>query len=266
VAGKARRAKNEIVDLNFPREWITFPDPEDPEHEIRADVTWLLSRWTCIFGNGCKGVVKGRETDGCCSHGAFFSDKKDERRVKEFARQMTAEDWQLRKQGKNGRDVVELDDAHGEQRNRTRLHDGACIFLNRPGHPGGIGCSLHGFALKIGRHPLELKPDVCWQLPMWRDYEDRTTVDEREVRTTIISEYDRRQWGPGGEDLHWYCTSAPAAHVGSEPVYKSNAPELIALIGQKAYDELARLLQVREDQGLAAPHPAGRPLPIVDVS
>ena len=256
-AGKSARKKDEIVDLGFPREWITFSDPEDPEHEIRADATWLLSRWTCIFGSGCKGVVKGRPDDGCCSHGAFFSDKKDEKRVRAFAREMTAEDWQLRKQGKAGKDVVELDDAHGEQRNRTRVYDGACIFLNRPDHPAGAGCSLHGFALRTGRHPLETKPDVCWQLPMWRDFEDRTTVDEREIRTTILSEYDRRQWGPGGEDLNWYCTSAPAAHVGSEPVYRSNAPELVALIGQKAYDELARLLDIRESGGRPAPHPAG---------
>ena len=38
------------VDLDFPREWVEFFDPDDPKHLIRADLTWLLSRWTCVFG------------------------------------------------------------------------------------------------------------------------------------------------------------------------------------------------------------------------
>jgi GNAT superfamily N-acetyltransferase len=31
---------------------------------------------------------------------------------------------------------------------------GACIFLNRPGFPGGAGCALHTLALREGREPL----------------------------------------------------------------------------------------------------------------
>ena len=69
------------VDLDFPREWIEFTDPADPKHLIRADLTWLLSRWTCIFGTGCHGIIAGRADDGCCSHGAFFTDADDEKRV-----------------------------------------------------------------------------------------------------------------------------------------------------------------------------------------
>ena len=71
--------------LDFPREWIEFFDPADEEHLIRADLTWLCSRWTCIFGRGCHGVEPGRDSDGCCSHGAFFSDKADEKRIEQFA-------------------------------------------------------------------------------------------------------------------------------------------------------------------------------------
>ena len=48
------------VGLDFPREWIEFADPADAEHIIRADLTWLLSRWTCIFGRGCHGILRGR--------------------------------------------------------------------------------------------------------------------------------------------------------------------------------------------------------------
>ncbi len=70
------------VSLDFPREWFEFEDPADAEHWIKADATWLCSSWTCIFGRGCHGVVEGRATDGCCSHGAFYSDKEDEKRTR----------------------------------------------------------------------------------------------------------------------------------------------------------------------------------------
>ena len=62
---------------------------------------------------------------------------------------------------------------------------------------------------------------------------------------TSIGEFDRRGWGPGGEDLHWWCTSSPAAHVGAEPLYLSYAPELVALLGRPAYDALAALCAAR---------------------
>jgi hypothetical protein len=39
-------------------------------------------------------------------------------------------------------------------------------------------------------------------------------------------------------------------------MYKSYAPELIALVGQDAYDELARLCDIRLQSKLTAPHPA----------
>ncbi|MCI4361418.1 MAG: hypothetical protein L3J91_06900, partial [Thermoplasmata archaeon] len=51
----------------------------------------------------------------------------------------------------------------------TRIVDEACIFLNRPGFPGGAGCALHRAALEQGERPLDWKPDVCWQLPLRRE-------------------------------------------------------------------------------------------------
>src|SRR5579885_3557491 len=74
------------VSLDFPRQWVEFVNPDDEEEIFRVDLTWLLSSWTCIFGSGCKGIVKGRADDGCCSHGAFYSEKADEKRVEKFAR------------------------------------------------------------------------------------------------------------------------------------------------------------------------------------
>jgi hypothetical protein len=80
--------------------------------------------------------------------------------------------------------------------------------------------------------------------------------DEVKVLVTSIGEFDRRAWGPGGADLHWWCTSSPAAHVGAEPLWRSYAPELTALLGRPAYDELARLCTLRS-AGVPSAHPAG---------
>ena len=66
------------VPLDFPREWVEFIDPDNDEHVISADLTWLLSRWTCVFGTpACQGIIEERPDDGCCSHGAFLSDDED---------------------------------------------------------------------------------------------------------------------------------------------------------------------------------------------
>jgi len=73
---------------------------------------------------------------------------------------------------------------------------------------------------------------------------------------STVTEFDRRSWGEGGHDLHWWCTSSPDAHVGGEPLYVSYGPELTALIGEPAYEELSRLCAARRSTGLIAPHPA----------
>jgi hypothetical protein len=244
------------VGLDFAREWLEFADPTDAEHHIRADLTWLCSRWTCIFGRGCHGVVEGRPEDGCCSHGAFFSDAEDVKRVKKHAKRLTPETWQFHKVGRK-KGITERDSVGDEQdRLRTRRVDGACLFLNRPGFAGGEGCALHAQALRDGLHPLDTKPEVCWQLPVRREQEWVTRADETKILVSTVTEFDRRGWGEGGHDLYWYCTSAPDAHVGGEPLYLSYGPEIAALIGQAAYAELARLCAQRLAQGLVAEHPA----------
>jgi hypothetical protein len=238
------------VDLDFPRQWIEFVDPADDAQIFRCDLTWLLSRWTCIYGSGCKGILADRPDDGCCSHGAYYSDKDDEKRVKRFAKDLTADEWQFRKQGlKSG--ITEVEDG----KRRTRRYDGACIFLNRPGFSAGAGCALHLHALHVDRHPLETKPDVCWQLPVRRSYDRVTRPDDTEVLITTIGEYDRRGWGAGGHDLNWYCSGATEAHVAEEALYLGYAPELIQLMGQPAYDVLAGICKQAFKSRIAI-HPA----------
>ncbi len=241
------------VDLVFPRVWVEFPDPADDAQLFRCDLTWLTSNWMCIFGQGCPGIYAERPLDGCCTLGAHFSDEDDEKRVRGFAKMLEPEHWQFHAAGRKG-GWVETDE---EGDRKTAVHDGACIFLNRPGFPGGEGCALHGLALRQGRHPLETKPDVCWQLPIRRTFRDVELPDGTSYTEVSIGEYDRRGWGPGGHDLDWYCSGNTEAHVAAEPVYVSNGPELVELMGQAAYDELVGLCEAHlRSRSALAIHPA----------
>ena len=216
------------VDLVFPRAWVEFPDPADEQQVFRCDLTWLTSSWSCIFGQGCQGIYANRPDDGCCTLGAHFSDADDE----------------------------------GDR--KTRVHDGACIFHNRPGFAGGTGCALHAHSLRTGVHFVKTKPDVCWQLPIRRTYRTVELPDDTSYLEISIAEYDRRGWGAGGHDLDWYCSGNTEAHVGVDPVYVSSSVELVELMGQAAYDELVGHCEahIRSRSALAIhPASAGRVTP-----
>jgi hypothetical protein len=242
------------VSLDFPRAWVEFVDPADETQIYRCDLTWLTSRWACIFGSGCKGIYADRPYDGCCTLGAHFSDKADEKRTKKFVKLLSREDWQFYDVGRQRNAWIETDE-DGER--KTAVHEGACIFLNRPGFPGGEGCALHAWALKNDHHPLETKPDVCWQLPVRRLFREVERSDGSSYTEVTITEYDRRQWGPGGHALDWYCSGNTEAHVGAEPVVQSYGPELIAMMGRPAYDVLVEQAEafMHSRQRLAL-HPA----------
>ncbi|MFJ8826310.1 hypothetical protein ACIREE_31645 [Streptomyces sp. NPDC102467] len=252
-----RKTKSDEKGIDFPRAWVEFPDPADDEQIFRCDLTWLTSRWTCIFGSGCQGIQAGRADDGCCTLGAHFSDEDDEKRVAGFVARLTPDIWQHHDVGTETGWVSKDED--GER--QTRPYNGSCIFQNRPGFEGGVGCSLHILAIKEGREPLETKPDVCWQLPVRRTYEWIDRPDDTRVLQVSIGEYDRRGWGPGGHDLHWWCTSATSAHGAGDPVYVSYRPELTELMGKDGYDKLVEFCEERLSATptglpLVAPHPA----------
>lgn len=252
--GSAESTAPDEKGLDFARAWVEFPDPADDEQVFRCDLTWLTSRWNCIFGSGCQGIQAGRAADGCCTLGAHFSDEDDEKRVAGHVARLTPEIWQFHDVGTKTGWVSKDEDGDRQ----TRPYKGSCIFQNRPGFAGGAGCSLHILALQEGREPLETKPDVCWQLPVRRTYEWIDRPDDTRVLQVSIGEYDRRGWGPGGHDLHWWCTSATSAHGAGDPVYVSYRPELIELMGKAGYDRLVELCEQRlaSRLPLVAPHPA----------
>jgi hypothetical protein len=264
-------------------EWVSMPDP-DEDRTWLFDVTFLESNWTCIYGQGCQGVLTGPAPElqeGCCSYGAHLTGKEDARRVEEAAATLTPDQWQFWREGqprpsddkapparpRSGRSPVSTKAGRVRVVKRlasgdlsTRLVDDACIFLNRADFPGGAGCALHRAALERGEAPLDLKPDVCWQLPLRR--EDQVG-DDGHV-TSVIEQWDRRHWGDGGAEFHWWCTDAPDAFVGRKPVYEELGAELRAMVGKAVYRQLlgyftTRAQSTRETgRSVPLPHPALR--------
>jgi hypothetical protein len=244
ACGAYARGVTAETPLDVPRAWLELPDPAGagdpagpPAQVVRVDVTWLTSRWTCIFGRGCLGIDAARPDAGCCTLGAHFADADDERRVARAARRLDDGLWQRRRAARRSEGGwVEVDE---DGARRTRVVDGACVFFNDEGFPGGYGCALHHLAAHEGVSPVRTKPDVCWQLPLRRTYREVERPDGSSYLEVTIGEYDRRGWGPGGADLDWYCTGSPLAHVAAEPVYRSMEVELRELVGDEAYEMVA---------------------------
>ena len=228
------------------REWVTFADPKNKHRRWEIDVTFLTSHWTCIFGCGCQGVLTEPAPEmvqGCCSYGAHFSDKKDRDLVARAAKRLGPEQWQFRDQGrKKG-----ISAKSGKKDWRTRLVKGACIFLNRPDFERGPGCALHVLAMDTGEHHSDLKPEVCWQLPL--RVIDRDDEDDDTLVISQLTEFGRVGWGEGGEEFAWWCTEDPAAFTGAEPVYRSMGQELRKTVGDELYGQVVAYLDARTNEG-----------------
>lgn len=243
---------NPPPEITRATEWVSFDDAEYDQTWV-FDVTFLLTNWSCIYGRGCQGVLTEDATErgeGCCSYGAFVNDADEAKRIEKAAKKLTGEQWQYRSRG---RERGPIKTTKGGNR-KTRMADGACIFLNRPGFAGGAGCALHRAALEAGRPPRDLKPDVCWHMPLHRHDEE----DDDGYVTTTIREWTRRQWGDGGAEFHWWCTEAPEAFVGHEPVYRAMDGELVAMCGAEIYERLRSYLDERSGPAAAVtplPHP-----------
>jgi len=238
--------RSEISDDDV-HEWISF----DLDGETYTfDATWLTSTWKCIYGDGCLGIEEEPDESkmfGCCVHGAHFSDKEDRKRVAEVFPRLRVDEWQFKEVAASLGGPIHKD--HGDW--VTRRHEGACIFLNRPGFPGGAGCAFHTAAQSRGENFIDWKPEVCWQVPVRLDFH----IDDNEHETNILREWKRRDWGEGGDDFHWWCTEDPRAFVGAVPVYVSSKDEIIALVGQGAYDRVVELIEQRGTE-VFLPHPS----------
>jgi hypothetical protein len=202
----------------------------------RFETDFLRSRWTCIWGRGCVGihdVPAPHLGDGCCSVGAELDGIEEARNLAALAATIDDERFQHHEQAADGGIFADPDRPAA-----TRVVDGACIFLNRPGFAGGEGCALHLEAIAQGESPLEWKPSVCWQLPIHVDWDDAGT-------TATVRPWSRLDWGDEGETMAWCCTEdrdVADAYVGDRPVIESLAEELAAVVGDEVFVELRRRL------------------------
>jgi hypothetical protein len=219
----------------------------------RDEVTWrferefLESNWTCTFGRGCKGILADPAPElgeGCCSLGAHFGDGPDgtaeAMNVAASAATLPPERFQFHDVAHDGAPGIFGDEA----RTHTRVVDGACIFLNRPGFAGGEGCALHLAALAEGESPTEWKPSVCWQLPLRVDWAEVDAHHE----TATVRRWTRADWGEHATSMAWCCTERAdggEAYCGSEMVVDSLRDELVAIAGESVWIDLRTRLDQR---------------------
>lgn len=213
-----------------------FEEISTPDTLWRVDRGFFRSNWTCIWGRGCQGILSHPAAElmqGCCSVGAELDGVDEAMNLAALAATVPARLFQFH------HEAAEAGIFNGPEHRNTRVVDGACIFLNRPGFAGGAGCALHLAAIDSGESPIDWKPSVCWQLPIKIDWEDRG--DGGEIAT--VRRWERKDWGDDEEDMVWWCTEAPEAYSGTAPVYDSLGEELRSMVGDAVYVEIRKRLQ-----------------------
>lgn len=230
-----------------------MPEPSpivDPVDGTRweVDLDFLGSNWTCLWGAGCPGILDEPTPElaqGCCSVGAEMLDVDEAMNVAALAATLDPERFQFHAAATAG--GVFSDGS----RTNTRVVEGACVFLNRPGFAGGAGCALHLAAVAEGDAPMDWKPEVCWQLPLRIE---RSIADDG-TATATLRRWRRADWGSDGETMAWVCTEhhaavndtghdplRPTAYVGTDRVVDSLADEIEALVGPDVAVEIRRRL------------------------
>ena len=204
----------------------TYVDPIDGTR-WNIDVDFIDSSWTCIWNNGCEGILEQPSAglnQGCCSVGAQMIDEDEALRIAALGLTIGEEIFQYADVALEG--GVFNDDT----RTNTRVVDGACIFHNRAGFAGGEGCALHLAAMQDDENPLEYKPSICWQAPL--------KVDENSDGSKTLRPWKRHDWDGGMESMAWCCTNKggadealASAFVGDVPVAESLHAELRGLVG-----------------------------------
>ena len=222
------------------------PGSEGIEEIVTPDVVWrfdrafLRSNWTCIWGRGCLGILAEPAEElqqGCCSVGAHIDGPDEAGLTATLAAVLDPERFQFHAEAAAGGVFSD------ETQTNTRVVEGACIFLNRPGFAGGAGCALHLQAEADGDRPIDWKPSVCWQLPVHVDWEVLSTDPDGTVHEqATVRGWNRADWGDDGDPMHWCCTEGERAYVGDRPVVESLAAELEQITGHEVYVELTRRL------------------------
>ena len=231
-------------------EWVSFDDP-DEERTWLFDVTFLASSWTCIFGQGCQGVLTGPAPElvqGCCSYGAHFTGKKDART------------------GRAGGSGTSRLRSGSSTSRAARGWSRSCPTATwAPGWSTAPASSSIG----PGSPPVPVAPCTRRRRPRGAAMSSSNPRSAGSFRsaartrpspdgrvTSVVRQWDRRHWGEGGEDFHWWCTEDPAAFVGHRAGLREHAHRAGdhgRQEGLQAVDGLPRRRTAPADPGHAAP-------------
>lgn len=273
-------------------DWLEFDDPvqEGEFRQVwRVHLNFMLSNWTCLFGQGCPGNFGKQDAHtnpdlGCCTEGVYITSKENFNQIQKQVHRLTEDDI-----GKKGLDHIRNkgwinvfdsdknpDSPHDEDgmNSKTKVREGGCVFANRTGENGEkIGCAfLHQASREQGK-PIseidhtEVMPEPCWQLPIGLKY---TEDPEKEVDHTWLVPWDADYWGGAEEDgthdswLSWWCVDTPDAYVHEKALYRNYERELRKMMGDAAYEKMCDLIAERT-KNFVSPMPGavrneGRPL------
>lgn len=277
--------------FDVPTEWLEFDDPSDEDQAWKVHIGFMMSSWQCLFGNGCKGLNGTEEHTpvevGCCGHGAYINGKKERDMIQSRVDQLTEDDLgpkalaDIRKNGWIR--VFSEDDKTGLYNEdylnaKTRVKNGGCVFANRMGDGGRIGCAFVLQAARLQDKPIsevdhtEAMPTVCWQLPIGIEH---LTNDLGFTISTLVP-WDATYWkGSTDEDgntdtwLSWWCVDAPEAYVDqSRRLYRTMEMELRKTMGDASYELLRDELDKRGEnyyQQMPAQIDARKMLPLTVV-
>lgn len=266
-------------------EWLEFEDPANWGDFFRVNISFMLSHYACIYGAGCPSIKADlpNEHKGCCSQGVTIREGDDLDNVIARVAQLTdAECANLDyiKEHTTPTNAGWAQNLHGRPY-KTRKKDGACIFANpvptKEGDPP-MGCSFHHLANRLGVSHVETKPDICWRVPIWTDYQELPTGGDM----TIITAMSTAEWGGWSyrrrgivldeaetmplsvpddrlddaltsNALAWWCIDTPDAYGGEKSFYVSHQDELTKLMGEKAYNRLCGLLETYGERKFKMP-------------
>lgn len=217
-----------------------FVEIAEGETLWRFERGFMESNWTCLWGRGCKGILDHPAEElqqGCCSVGAEMADAEEAMTISALAATLSPDVWQHHDY-RDANDVFSSD-----ERSNTKVVDGACIFLNRPGFEGGAGCALHLAAEAAEESPTDWKPSVCWQLPIRVDWNDVELDDSGALEHATVRRWSRADWGEEGKTMAWCCTEGTDAYVGAQRVVDSLATELTGIAGAAVYVKLRARLE-----------------------
>ena len=235
--GSAMAAKEKGRARRPPRVGLVRGPRRGPHLGLRRHVP-ALSTWTCIFGNGCHGVLTGpaaRARAGLLHLRRPLHRRAPTASVERHAERAHPTSGSSRRRPTQGGIVAPRTTT---ARGSTRVVDGACIFLNRPGFPGGARLRPPRAGAAAGRATARLEARRVLAAP----------AAPRGAPTTTATSPRRCASGSAATGATAASSSTGGAPTAPRPSSASTRlrtmrDEIVEMIGEPVYELLARQLK-----------------------